>query len=85
MIQKAAVARSVAASRRSLRRSTGAPEPQPAERPARHLRGEHVQPAAHTCLVPGLDPTVPYTSAGGWKRRADALAKLADQAAEGES
>jgi hypothetical protein len=31
---------------------------------------------AHTCGVDGLDDTVPSTSAGAWKRRADKLAEL---------
>jgi hypothetical protein len=39
---------------------------------------EHVPGAVHCCAIPGLDPTVPDTSAGGWKRRADHLADLAE-------
>jgi hypothetical protein len=32
---------------------------------------------AHSCGVEGLDDLVPSTSAGSWKRRADALERLA--------
>lgn len=37
----------------------------------------------HVCLVPDLDPSVPSSAAGAWKRRADHLASLARLAAEG--
>jgi hypothetical protein len=30
----------------------------------------------HTCAVEGLDDLTPSTSAGSWKRRADALERL---------
>jgi hypothetical protein len=43
----------------------------------------HHPGAVHTCLRPDLDATVPDTSAGAWKRRADKLADLAEPADQG--
>lgn len=38
--------------------------------------GFAVDGTVHTCMVSGLDPTVPSRAAGAWMRRADHLAKL---------
>jgi hypothetical protein len=42
----------------------------------------HHPGAPHTCRVAGLDATVPDTSAGAWKERADKLAELAAETAD---